>query len=466
MHIILLPKMVQVFTVFRGDGMIWRQTERKTLDHWISQKSGHCEQSFSMADIRRYQLNQMLKTIAYVMENSPFYRKHLEELQGTRLESLDDFKKLPFTTAEDVRKYGLQMLCLSQSEIERVITLDSSGTTGVPKRMYFTKDDQELTIDFFKQGMSTFTSPGERVLILLPGERPGGIGDLLAKAISRMDAIPIKHGLVHCIPETLEKMAVLEADVVVGTPIQVLALAKYDEYKGKAPPLKVNRILLSTDYVSWAVIREINRIWDCEVYRYYGMTEMGLGGGIECPKHDGFHLYLGDFLFEIIDPDTGEALPAGQYGEVVFTTLTRTGMPFVRYRTGDLSRLIPGTCSCGSIIPRLENIKARKTGVVELEDYAITIADLDEMLLELPGVIDFHVTFSYQDHIPSLQIEIKKFGSSLENGLVIEQLQQNKFIQLLQKKGKLEMMQTEIKSPEQYQPQMRKRTIKTSHVGG
>jgi phenylacetate-CoA ligase len=451
--------MGQVYTVHRGDVMTLVHFEGKTLDNWIGQKCGLCVQSFTTKDIRGYQLSQLQKTIDYVLEKSPFYRKHLQGFQGARFETLEDPKKLPFTTAEDVRNFGLQMLCLSQSEIERVVTLDSSGTTGVPKRMYFTKEDQELTIDFFKQGMSTFTSPGERVLILLPGERPGGIGDLLAKAILQMGAIPIKYGIVHCLPETIESIAAFKPDVIVGIPIQVLGLAKFFERKGKPLPVSFNKILLSTDYVSQAIIEELHRIWGCEVYRYYGMSEMGLGGGIECRDHYGFHLYMGDFLFEIIDPDTGEILPDGQFGEVVFTTLTRKGMPLIRYRTGDLSRFIPQDCSCGSIIPRLENINSRKTGVIELDDFTLTMADLDEILLKLPGVIDFIATFSHKNNMPNLKIEIIEFGPTLEQSLVCEQLGQNKFIKVVQNKGILEVIQ-EFKIPEDYKPSFGKRTIK------
>jgi phenylacetate-coenzyme A ligase PaaK-like adenylate-forming protein len=96
------------------------------------------------------------------------------------------------------------------------------------------------------------------------------------------------------------------------------------------------------------------------VYEHYGMTEMGLGGAMACEKRDGYHPREADLLFEIIDPCTGEVLPEGEYGEIVFTTLTRQAMPFIRYRTGDFSRWLPGLCGCGSILKRLDKVGDRE----------------------------------------------------------------------------------------------------------
>lgn len=385
--------------------------QKNPLDSRIKDKIGLQTGSFSRQALRDYQLKRLQETIDYVFRNSPFYRKRFKGYGETRLTCPEDLARLPFTTPHDIREHALQMLCVSQSEIERVVTLESSGTTGEPKRLYFTRDDQELTIDFFMQGMSFLTSPGERVLILLPGERPGSIGDLLHTALTRIGVIPIKHGIIKSLPDTLEKLAATRADVLVGIPVQVLALARYYDLRGRGIPVFLKRMLLSTDYVPRAVIQEADRIWGCEVYNYFGMTEMGLGGGIECGNHHGYHLYEGDFFLEIVDPKTEEAVAEGRYGEVVFTTLTRRGMPLVRYRTGDLSRFVPGECSCGSITRRLEKIMARKTGVVPLAgDCYLKIADLDEALLALPGIVDFSATVSRLQDSPRLKILISVLG--------------------------------------------------------
>jgi phenylacetate-coenzyme A ligase PaaK-like adenylate-forming protein len=112
--------------------------------------------------------------------------------------------------------------------------------------------------------------------------------------------------------------------------------------------------------VSDECVELIERAWGCEVFEHYGMTEMGLGGAMACEAHDGYHPREADLLFEIVDPRTGAPLPDGEYGEIVFTTLTRTAMPLVRYRTGDMSRFIPGPCPCGSVLKRLARVADRK----------------------------------------------------------------------------------------------------------
>jgi phenylacetate-coenzyme A ligase PaaK-like adenylate-forming protein len=120
-------------------------------------------------------------------------------------------------------------------------------------------------------------------------------------------------------------------------------------------------ILLSAEYVSDENVRIIEEIWDCKVFEHYGMTEMGLGGAMACETRIGYHPREADLIFEIIDPESGAALPDGEYGEIVFTTLTREAMPLVRYRTGDFSRFIPEPCPCGSKLKRLDRVANRKS---------------------------------------------------------------------------------------------------------
>lgn len=165
--------------------------------------------------------------------------------------------------------------------------------------------------------------------------------------------------------------------------------------------------LLSTDYVSAAIVSELRRIWQCEVFEHYGMTEMGLGGGLECQAHQGYHLRENDLYFEVIDPVSARPLPDGEYGEVVFTTLTRQGMPLIRYRTGDISRFIPEPCPCGGSLRRLARVQNRLNSRVVLgEHQAITMAELDEVLLALPAVADFTAEVVY-DRPAKLTVQVE-----------------------------------------------------------
>ena len=273
------------------------------LEPWIDHKIDH-------TDLEAYQLRKLNETLRLVKEKSRFYRQQPIDLPSD-LGHLSDLTRWPFTTADDLRANPLAFVTVSQDEIHRVVTLDdanfplttltTSGTTGQPKRLYFTRDDQELTIDFFRVGMSTFTAPGDRVLILLPGETPGSVGDLLALGLQRLGAVPIKHGPVRDAAATLGVMRREKINVMVGVPTHVLALARHPAKS----PLKLKSVLLSTDHVPNAIKHAIEAAFGCTVYNHYGMTEMGLGGGVECEARRGYHLREADLLFEIVDPVTG-----------------------------------------------------------------------------------------------------------------------------------------------------------------
>jgi phenylacetate-coenzyme A ligase PaaK-like adenylate-forming protein len=166
-------------------------------------------------------------------------------------------------------------------------------------------------------------------------------------------------------------------------------------------------VLLTTDHVPQAIKRVIEERFACQVYNHYGMTEMGLGGGVDCEARRGYHLREADLLFEIIDPKTGGVLPDGECGEVVFTTLTRRGMPLIRYRTGDVSRFIPGPCSCGTRLKTLEPVTQRWSGRLPIGPRYLTMADLDEALFAIDGVLNFTATMTDDHGRNGLHLEVK-----------------------------------------------------------
>ena len=385
-------------------------TAMTPLDAWTATRLGLPGKRLDRQILENYQLDKLSATVRFAVANSPFYRKHLGQSAAAGIRTLGDLTSLPFTTATDLRSWGAQMLCVSQSRINRVVTLDTSGTLGEPKRLWFTADDQSLTVDFFQAGMSTLTRPGDRVLILLPGRRPGSVGDLLAQALARLGAASLPYGWVTDLAAAARFMRQSRADSVVGSPVQVLALARYTT--GRVDLAEFPRtVLLSTDYAPGALIREVERLWGCRVFDHYGMTEMGLGGGVECEAHSGYHLREADLLFEVVDPNTGERQPDGCEGEVVFSTLTRRGMPLIRYRTGDLSRILPEPCACGSSLKRLDRLGGRLDSILRLPtDGTLRLSEIAEGVFAVPGTIDYTATVAVDGHRVKLAVSVLTLG--------------------------------------------------------
>jgi phenylacetate-CoA ligase len=396
------------------------------LQPWIAARIGCPGPCPDRRDLQRHQLARLRDTVQLARSRAPFYRALLAGLPSVP-RTLDDLADYPFTTPADVTGQGLRLLCVGQDDVARVVSqehladlplapLDTSGTTGPPKRLWFTAADQELTIDFFAVGMSTFTEPGDRALILLPCERPGSVGDLLATAMERLGATPIRHSVVRDVGQSLAAIHTTGADVAVGVPVQVLALARADD------DLHLTAVLLSTDHVPRSLARAVETAWGCRVFNHYGMTEMGLGGGVECEARRGYHLREADLYVEIVDPATGTPVPDGCPGEIVFTTLTRTGMPLIRYRTGDLSRFLPGPCPCGTMLRTLERITRGGAGIVRTAAGGeLALADLDEALFALPGVLDFDATLHRSPGRDRLDVEVRVAAGGAPGGRLTAQ---------------------------------------------
>ncbi len=333
-------------------------------------------------------------TIAYARRNAPFYRRCLASLPEASLSTLADMARIPFTTAQDLSKNPSGFLAVSQDDIARIVTLRSSGSTGEAKRLFFTDQDLELTVDFFHHGMSTLVRSGQRVAVLLPGELPDSVGDLLVRGLGRMEVQAVAFGPVGDPGRTAEQIASFGAHCLVGIPTQLLAVARSPSGAaiGKG---RIESVLLSTDYVPAAIARSLEEVWGCRVFTHYGTTETGLGGGVECAALDGYHLREADLYFEVVDDQTGQPCADGRLGEVVFTTLTRRGMPLIRYRTGDIARILPEACACGSALRRMERVRGRRNNAIHLGAGSdLTLAEMDEALFRLPDLLDYRVSIS------------------------------------------------------------------------
>jgi phenylacetate-coenzyme A ligase PaaK-like adenylate-forming protein len=365
---------------------------------WISSKLGGMT-------LDEYRLERIRRTIDHAMQNSQFYREHLAGVKPDQIRRVADIEGLPTMSAEDIARNPAALVCVSQSEISRIITLNTSGTTGSPKRIYFTEDDLELTVEFFMHGMRTLVGERDRVLILMPGDKFGSVGYVLKDALARIGVFSEVHGVVNDMESCLEDIERLGINCLVGIPVQVLELS----YEAKAKGISsIDSVLLSADYVPDSLARNVEENLGCTVYSHYGMTEMGFGGGVECSAFEGYHLRETDLYFEVLDPETGVPVEDGLLGEVAFTTLNRKGMPLIRYRTGDISRFIAGSCGCGSNMRRLDKVRGRKSEFIELAPgLFLGLPELDEEIFKIRGVTNYKVKLYRGKLVSALKLLVK-----------------------------------------------------------
>lgn len=358
-------------------------------DLWLSRRMGLAPGAVpSRPEFETWLADRLGELVDHARANSPFYDRHLAGFDGASVRSLDDFSRLPTITPDLLRTEPERLLCASQDEIARVVTLNSSGTTGTPKRVFHTAEDLEATTDFFSRGMANMLGAGETALVFLPGERPGGVGRLLDEALSRFGARAVACGPLEDADAALDRCLDLGAACVVGSPahLNLLALAFARRGLDHGP---VRSALLCWDTVPDAVVRNVAGIPGCRPFRHWGMIETGLGGAVECAPGSGMHLREPDVYVEIADPDSGARVPDGEFGEMVVTTPLRRGMPLIRYRTGDVGRILAGECGCGSPLKRLDPLVRRAGEGVDLGAGRLRLEELNELLYGLPGVGDF-----------------------------------------------------------------------------
>lgn len=427
------------------------------LHSWIGREIGCDTLLYTRDCIDDYHLIKLNEIVGYARQHSPFYAD-LYSLNPAEFFSINDFKQLPLMTAEDLKQHTARLLCLPQDNIHRIVTLPTSGTTGESKRIYFSKADQELTIDFFAVGMSTLVQPADRILILLPGERPGGVGDLLFTALTNLGCYPIKHGPFFDAPKVLELIVTKQVNVIVGSPVQLNRLVQFDKFLRITKKGCIRSILTSTDYLPDAIRETLEDYWECEVFDHYGMTETGLGGGVECGVHAGVHLREADLFYEIIDPTTMAPLSDGDEGEVVVTTLTRDAMPLIRYRTGDVSHLITDVCECGSFVRRLAQVRRRLDSGVLIGDGTIHQFDFDDVIFKITGLLDFDVEFMVSSGRHKLMIRIEYIG---DDDKCDQQVKQAVVDMILNKYGNLGSLVVEVTNKPKLNenPVLRKRMI-------
>lgn len=371
---------------------------------------------FTRQQLEDYQFSQLRKVIEYAYNKSTFYHNLFtrEGIHPESLHSLDDLANFPFTRPSDLASNPYKFLCVSQSQVSRVFSFETSGTTGSPKKVFFTAKDLEGITDYMGVAMKGVAlsaglgSSGYRVLILLPDGREASQADLLATGINKEGGLPIRGDVTLDAERQTEAISTNKPDIVFASTSRFHRISQYGQPHYALGELGVKVIFLTSEHVSESLREQLQHLWNSQVYVHYGMTEMGLGGGIECQAHDGYHFNEADFLFEVVDPITGAALRNGEEGELVFTTLSREAMPLIRYRTGDLSRLVNGDCDCGATaLRRIGGTIARVESVVKIGERKIDLPMLDEILFGIPNVVDYQPTLTTEAGKDCLTLEIE-----------------------------------------------------------
>ncbi|MDR3374248.1 MAG: AMP-binding protein [Ancalomicrobiaceae bacterium] len=339
------------------------------------------------ADVQTARSSRLAAAIAAARTTSPFYRRRTDWPAGP-VDGAADLPRLPFTTPEDLARADPPLVAVSGADVARIVTLPTSGTSGTPKRIAFGLAELEATVDYFHHGMAIFTEAGDRVAIAFASDRPASVGDGLALALKRLGAIPLRLDVADDPAALVAALRHEGPDVVAGPPVTLLAAARLSAADG-GPPIRLKAVLVSSDYAAPSLKRAIVQAWDCAVHDHWGMTETGYGGAVDCPAHLGLHLREADLFVEVIDPATGRGLPPGEEGEIVISTLQPRATPLVRYRTGDIGRLVDAPCACGSHTSRLVGLRGRIRDEVVLGDgLRLALADIDDVVFGIDGVSD------------------------------------------------------------------------------
>ncbi len=347
-----------------------------------------------------------------------FYREKLKGIDIGSVQSQEDFERLPFTWKGDLREaYPLGLQAVPDGEVVRIHS--SSGTTGMPVIIPYTaRDVEDWAIMFSRCYETAGVTKLDRVQIT-PGYGLWTAGIGFQSGAERLGAMAIPMGPGNT-EKQLQMMADLKATVLCATSSYALLLAEEIARRGIRDRLCLKKGIIGSERWGEKMRRRIAGELGIELYDIYGLTEIyGPGIGISCGHGCGMHVWDDYLYFEVVDPATGKNLPDGETGELVITTLKKEGAPLIRYRTHDLTRLIPGRCPCGSPYPRIDTIAGRTDDMVKVKGVNIFPSQIDELLSATPGASsEYRLVIDHVEgrDVCTLTVEIEKGadGEALE----------------------------------------------------
>lgn len=342
----------------------------------------------SSEELAALQLQGLQWTVAHAYHNSPFYRERFDRagVHPDQVRSLDDLRRLPCLSAQDLQDdYPFPLRSVPFERICRIHA--SSGTTGKRKVLAYTRKDLDDWANMFARcyemaGLSLL----DRVQIAVGyGLWTAGVG--FQAGCERFGAMAVPVGPanteIHC-----QMLVDMQSTVFCSTASMALLIAEEIERRGIQKQLALKKMIFGAERHSLRMRQRVREITGVdELFDIPGLTELyGPGSGLECSAHLGIHYWADYYILEILDPDTLEPMPPGETGEMVVTTLRKEAAPLIRYRTRDLTRLIPEPCPCGNLLPRHDHLLGRSDDMFIFRAVNIYPSQIDHVLSQLPQV--------------------------------------------------------------------------------
>jgi len=361
--------------------------------------------------LRELQLERLKKIVKYAYGRVPYYRKKFDEvgLKPEDIKSLEDIRYIPFTSKADLREvYPFGMFAVPLSEIVEIHS--SSGTTGKPVVMGYTRGDLEVWKEVMARSLTMIGVTKDDIIQIAYGYGlfTGGLGFHYGALTIGATIVPTSAGNTR---RQIELMRDFGTTVLCCTPSYALYLAEYakDEMGIDPSTLKLRAGSFGAEMWTEEMRREIERRFGIKAYNVYGLTEIiGPGVAHECEEQNGLHLQEDHFYPEIIDPETGEPLPEGERGELVLTTLTKEGVPMLRFRTRDITAFVKGECPCGRTSIRIERIRGRTDDMIKVRGVMLFPYQIEKAILEVQGVEPhYQIILTRPHHLDEIEVQVE-----------------------------------------------------------
>ena len=360
-------------------------------------------------DMRALQSERLVKLVAYVYENVEFYRKKMEQagVKPTDIKGVDDIVKLPFTTKDDLRdNYPFGLFAVPKSDIVRIHA--SSGTTGKATVVGYTKDDIEIWSDCVARCFAMAGLGTDDILQVAYGYGlfTGGLGAHYGAEKLGAMVVPMSTGNSK---KLTTMMVDFGATAIACTPSYLLHLSEVLAEEGLMDKIKLKAAICGAEPWTEKMRTEIESRLNIKAHDIYGLSEiMGPGVACDCEYHTGLHVNEDHFLPEIINSSTLMPVADGETGELVFTTLTKQGLPLIRYRTKDLTSLTHETCACGRTSARLSRFKGRSDDMLIIRGVNVFPSQVEAALIEVEEVTPHYMMIVDRvNNLDTLEIQVE-----------------------------------------------------------